>query len=752
LTPVGRRLAQLPLDPRLARMVVEGERNGCVEAVLVIAAALSIQDPRERPAGEEQAAAEAHGRFSDDGSDFFTYLSLWRYLNEQQASLSSSQFRKLCKAEFLNYLRVREWQDVHAQLRQLTPTGLPAGDANANTDAVHRSLLAGLLSHIGARDDTRRDFKGARNGRFAIAPGSALFKKPPRWVMAAELVETTRVWGRVAAPIKPEWVEHLRGHLVKRSYGDPWWDRRRGSAVAHERVTLYGLPIVTHRRVDYGTVDARVAREMFIRHALVEGEWETHHAFVQDNRKLVEEVRSLEDRARRRDILVHDDALFDFYNGRVAADATSTRRFDQWWKHERKSRPDLLSFTLEMLVGRAADDVTAASHPEVWRQGDLSLRLTYEFDPGSETDGVTVEVPLLVLNRVDGRGFDWHVPSLRRELVTELIRSLPKQLRRSFVPAPDYAKAFLDRAGPDNGPLLRTLTRELALMTGDVIPPDAWQLDRVPEHLKMTFRVVDEDGRALAQGKDLEALRERLRPAAEAAIAEAAGAVEQAGLRSWSFGALDKVVTVGRRGHTVTGYPALVDAGDSVGLRVLGTSADQEKEMWRGTRRLLLLGLPSPAKVLQRNVADATKLALAHWPGAMVTQLLRDSATCTVDQLMTEAGGPAWDEQGFDALLRSVRAGFVDTMAEVVSLVGRILDTRRTIEGRLDRVNTPAQQPAAEDVRSQLSRLVHPSFVTAAGAGRLPDVLRYLQAAEWRLGKLAADPRRDRDLMARVHR
>ncbi len=759
LTPVGRRLAQLPLDPRLARMVVEGEGNGCVEEMLVIAAALAIHDPRERPAGKEQAAAEAHARFADHGSDFFTYLNLWRYLRDQQASLSSGQLRKLCRAEFLNYLRVREWQDVHGQLRQLAraPRAPAGGGDPPDRDAVHRSVLAGLLSHVGMRDDAKRDFQGARNGRFAVAPGSALFKKPPRWVMAAELVETNRVWARVAAPVRPEWAERLGAHLVKRSYGEPWWDARRGSAMAHERVTLYGLPIVTGRRVAYARVDPQAAREMFIRHALVEGDWETHHLFLRDNRKLVEEVRALEDRARRRDILVGDDALFGFYDARVGPEVTSAGRFEQWWKHERHRRPELLRFSLELLVDPAAGDVTAESYPEVWRQGDLALRLAYEFEPGSETDGVTVEVPLVVLNRIDVNGgdedgFDWQVPGLRRELVTELIRSLPKQLRRNFVPAPDYAAAFLDRAGPDDGPLLPTLARELAHMTGEAVPAESWQLDRVPDHLKMTFRIVDDRGRTLALGKDLEALKLRLLPQARAAVAHAVAAVEQSGLRSWSFGELARVVVGERRGHAVTGYPALVDEGDSVAARVLATEAEQERAMWAGTRRLLLLNLPSPAKAVQRRLADETKLALTLGPDATVTELLDSCAACAVDGLVADAGGPAWDQEGFAALLSAVRVRFADTLADVVALVGRILETRRRAVARLAAMTAPALQPAVDDVRAQLSRLVHPGFVAAAGARRLPDVLRYLQAVDRRLEKLPGDPARDRELAARVQR
>ena len=761
LTPLGRRLAQLPVDPRLARMVVEADRNGCVREVMVVAAALSIQDPRERPADRQQAAAEQHGRFADKDSDLLAYLNLWQYLRERQKALSSSQFRKLCKAEFLHYLRVREWQDLYGQLRQVAKAlGLSLNSTPGDRQAVHRSLLAGLLSHIGLKDSEKQEYLGARGARFAISPGSALFKKAqPRWVMAAELVETSRLWGRTVARIEPEWVEALAEHLVKRSYSEPHWERTRGAVMADEKVTLYGVPVVASRRVNYGRIDPALSRELFIRHALVEGDWQTHHRFFHENRELLEEVEELEHRARRRDILVDDQTLFDFYDRRVGQDVVSARHFDSWWKEVRAAQADLLSFEKSMLIKQGADGVDELDHPDAWQQGGLALRLSYQFEPGTQADGVTVHVPLAVLNQVTGDGFDWQVPGLREELVTALIRSLPKPVRRNLVPAPDYARAFLARAAPREAPLLDVLARELERMSGVAVPPGSWQLDRVPDHLKVTFRVVDERRRTLAEGKDLEALRLRLKGRLRAALAVAVDGVEQQeGLRTWSLGTLPRSVEQQRGGRVVRAFPALVDEGGSVAVRMLESEAEQQRAMWLGTRRLLLSQVPSPVKVVLGRLTGRAKLTLGQYPHGSPAELFGDCVTCAVDALMAECGGPAWDEDGFAKLHDKVRAELADTTFDVVTEVERILAVAYDVEERLkEGMATPAPapadvraQPALADVRAQLSELVYPGFVTATGRRRLPDVLRYLRAIAHRLERLPHDPHRDREQMLRL--
>ena len=752
LTPVGRSLAQLPVDPRLARMILEADRNGCVREVIVIAAALSIQDPRERPVDKQQAATEKHARFADPTSDFLALLNLWQYLREQQQELSSNQFRRLCKAEFLNYLRIREWQDLVSQLRQVAKQlGIAYSTAPEDPQRIHLSLLAGLLSHLGLKDADKNEYLGARGAKFAVFPGSALFKKPPRWVMAAELVETSRLWGRIAARIEPEWAEKLAPHLVKRTYSEPHWEAKRGGVVAFEKVLLYGVPLVASRKVDYGRIDPELSRELFIRHALVEGDWRTHHKFFHANRSMLAEVEELEHRVRRRDIVVDDETLFAFYDARIPADVVSGRHFDAWWKKARRMQPELLDFTEELLVSDEAGAVRAAEYPDTWQQGDLTLPLSYQFEPGTAADGVTVHIPLPVLNRVEAEGFDWQIPGLRLDLVTALIRALPKQVRKNFVPAPDHAAAALTAISPADGPLLGALADELYRLTRVAVPRDAWALDGVPDHLRMTFRVEDGDGRVRAEGKDLDALKRKLAPRVRVTIAEAAAGIEQGGLTAWPGGELPRTFEHrGAGGHAVKGFPALVDEGATVAVRVLGTPAEQEAAHWRGTRRLLMLTTPSPLRSVLGGLSNQVKLALGRNPYGEVPKLLDDAVAAAVDFLVEGAGGPAWDAAGFEALRDRVRAELVGTVVDVVTVVSRILAAVHAVETRISSVRQPALLAALTDIRAQLSDLVYAGFVSATGRRRLPDVLRYLQAIERRLDKLPENPNRDREWTVRV--
>ncbi|MET8066855.1 ATP-dependent RNA helicase HrpA [Micromonospora sp. NPDC005313] len=759
LTALGRRLAQLPVDPRLARMVLEGERNGCATEVVVIAAALSIQDPRERPAEKQAQADQAHARFADSESDFVAYLNLWRYLREKQRELSSSAFRRMCKAEYLNYLRVREWQDIVSQLRQVLRTadkGEGRRGAGADlpeeidTPKVHQSLLPGLLSHLGLKDAQKHEYLGARGAKFAIFPGSALFKKPPRWVMAAELVETSRLWGRVAGRVEPEWVEPLAQHLVKRSYSEPHWEKKQAAVMAYEKVTLYGIPIVTSRKVNFGRIDPALSRELFIRHALVEGDWQTHHHFWRDNQRLLTEIEELENRARRRDILVDDETIFAFYDQRIPADVVSGRHFDSWWKKTRREQPDLLTFTRELLVNDGRGGVDEEDFPDQWRADGVTLPLTYTFDPTAPTDGVTVDIPLPLLNQVPVESFDWQVPGLREELVIALIRSLPKPVRRNFVPVPDYARAALAAITPGEEPLLAALTRQLRRMTGVTVPADAWDLGRLPPHLRVTFRVLGDDDKPVAEGKDLPALQRELRQEVRQVVAAAAPDVARTGLTEWSIGTLPRTIEQVRAGFAVTAYPALVDEGTTVGVRVFDSAAEQEAAHWAGTRRLLRLTLPSPAKFLQGRLTNEAKLALSRNPHGSVPELIEDAAGAAIDKLIGDAGGPAWDAEGFAALRERVRADLVDTVVELMERVRRVLAAGYAVEQRLGATRNLAVVAALADIRNQLTGLVHKGFITETGYARLPDLLRYLTAIERRLDRLPGNPQRDKQQQDRV--
>src|SRR5215207_4791192 len=729
LTRTGRRLAQLQVDPRLGRMILEAGELDCAAEVIPIVAALSIQDPRERPQEQRAQADQSHARFADEPSDFLAYLNLWRYLREQQRALSGSQFRKRCKAEYLHYLRVREWQDLAGELRRSAKElGISLNQQPAEPAAVHRALLSGLLSHVGVKEGQGREYLGARGARFAIFPGSALARKPPAWVMVAELVETSRLWGRDAARIDPRWVEPLAEHVVHRSYSEPRWVPERASVVATERVTLYGLPIVTGRTVQYGRIEPVLSRELFIRRALVEGEWETRHAFWAANQALLEEVDALEQRTRRRDLRVGDEALFAFYDERVPADVVSGAHFDRWWRDARQVDPDLLTFSLEqLLTDEAADALDRAGRPSEWKQGDIVLALSYRFEPGAEHDGITVHVPLKVLPQLRAAGFDWLVPAFRGELVTALIRSLPKDARRKLVPVPEVAAEVLAALKPRKGRFADAVAAELWRLRGVRVGPGDFDPARLPAHLRMTFRIEDEQGAVVAEGTDLGALRERVRPRLRAELASAAAGLEASGLTAWTIGELPRTVALPGTGQAVRGYPALVDEGATVGVRVLETPA------------------------VQGRLTNAQRLALAGAPHDGVGAVLADATTAALDALIAEAGGPAWDAAAFARLRSHVGGRLQAKTAEVVAAVARILDAARDVERRLETLSAPAFEPARRDVRAQLARLVQPGFAARTGAARLGDVERYLQGAARRLDRLPDATAVDRDRMRAVH-
>ncbi|AKH65332.1 ATP-dependent helicase HrpA [Photorhabdus thracensis] len=752
LTLIGRQLAQLPVDPRLARMVLEARHHGCVREVMIITSALSIQDPRERPLEKQQVSDEKHRRFADKDSDFIAFLKLWDFLKEQQKELSSSQFRKLCRQDYLNYLRVREWQDVYTQLRQVVKeVGLPVNSQDADYRSIHVSLLSGLLSHIGQKDTDKQEYTGARNARFSIFPGSGLFKKPPKWAMVAELVETNRLWGRIAARIEPEWIEPLATHLVKHHYSEPHWQKSQGATMAREKVTLYGLPIVASRLINYSKIDPMLCRELFIRHALVEGDWQTRHAFFRANLKLREEIEALEHKSRRRDILVDDEILFSFYDQRIPQSVVSTGHFDRWWLKTNRTQPDLLNFEKNMLIKGDADKISALDYPNYWHQDALKLRLSYQFEPGTEADGVTVHIPLPVLNQVKNEGFDWQIPGIRYDLVVALIKSLPKPVRRNFVPAPNYAQAFLERIPQPQSTLLDSLEGELRRMTGVTVSRDDWQLEQVPDHLKMTFRVAGEKNRTIAEGKDLAALKVRLKEKVQETLSAVADdGIEQSGLHIWSFGELPERYEQKRGGYSVKAFPALVDEKESIGIRLFETELEQQTAMWEGTRRLLLLNIPSPIKYLHEKLPNKSKLGLYFNPYGKVLDLIDDCISCGVDKLIAGNGGPAWNEQTFIQLQNKVRAELNDTVVEIARQVEQILTTVFAINKRLKGRVDISLALALSDIKAQLSGLVFKGFVTANSWKRLPDVLRYLHGIDRRLEKLAIDPHRDRTQMGRV--
>ncbi|GAB2598084.1 ATP-dependent RNA helicase HrpA [Pseudactinotalea suaedae] len=778
LTDVGRQLAQLPIDPRLGRMLVEAERLGCVREVMVIVAALSVQDVRERPADAQQQADEKHRRFADPTSDFLSLLKLWDYLREQQNELSGSAFRRLCKSEFLHYLRVREWQDVHSQLRQLAkPLGMhvnPPDRGATDPDRVHQAVLAGLLSHIGAYDERKRDYLGARGTRFVVFPGSGLAKKPPAWVMAAELVETSRLFARTVARIQPEWVEPLAEHLIKRTYSEPHWSGKQGAAMVKEKVLLYGIPIIADRAVPYARVDPADARELFIRHALVEGDWRTHHRFVKDNEAVRAEAEELEARSRRRDLMVDDETLVAFYDARLPASVTGARAFDAWWKQARHETPDLLTLTIADLVPDAGAAADSSLFPDTWRQGDLELPLTYQFAPGDDADGVTVHVPIAVLPRLRPAGFDWLVPGLAEELAVATIRAFPKPVRVQLVPAPDVAASIQTRLpawasvapAPDGAPSYAEAFSDAARRLRDVeIPAEAWDPTKLPAHLRMTFRVHGERGAVLGEGKDLAALQRQLarhsgeavQQAVRAAVRKAQQPAEPGGSGARAADSAPKALTgdwvvepsVGGRsqGHDVVGYPALVVDGGAVTIRVLATAEEQADQHHRGVLRLVTDALALPVGRVTSRWSTAETLALAASPYRSTEALVADIQLAAASLLTAERDlGAIRGRREVEALATELRGRFEDTVLQVSRQAAATLTASREVDAEVRRATSMALLATLEDVRAHQASLVGDGFISRTPADQLAHLPRYLKGDVVRIGKAEANPGRDAQL------
>lgn len=833
LTAIGRAMAAFPVDPRLARMIIEGGRRGCAKEMMVLAAALTIQDPRERPADVRAEADAMHARFVDDTSDFSSFLLLWDYINEQQAALSSSQLRKMCHREFINYLRIREWQDLFAQLREMGRTANihASGGRDINASAhevdIHKSLLTGLLSHVGVKEEREKDSKGrtrgpreylgARGTKFAIFPGSGLFKKGPDWVLSAELVETSRLWARTNAAIEPQWIEEVGKHLISVQYSEPHWSLSSGAAVAYAKGTLFGLTIYADRPVQYARVDAAAAREIFIQSALVEGQWHTQHKFYLRNQRALAEVEELEARLRRRDLRVDDSVLFAFYDARIPAHVTDVRAFDKWWKQARLEDDNYLDFNPEKLINEEASDYDDSQFPRQWVQrtdsGELTLDLRYEYAPtagigGARTDaakrdGVAVQVPILFLNQLSPEPFRWQIPGLRHELVTALIKSLPKAIRRNFVPAPDVARAACAALEEDYSPATDELLPSLALvlrrLRGVVVEPEAFNWDAVPEHLKMSFQVRNARNKILGEGKDLRALQQQLHKEIRSALADSLGASDEAmakmvalaqggtgnsgdsarpgakkggkspsaqanagasgGVREVSGltefpadmfpdGAIPRKVQRVIATQAVNGYPALVDEGSSVGLRIFPTEAEQLHAQRRGIIRLLQLQVPSPVRYVSEHLSHKEKIVFTQNPHGSIDELIRDCTVAALDHLVPHT--PIFTQTEYSELYEHVRAELIETVFDVTKLVAEILSEATALKKAIKKATSLTTMHAVSDVKGQMENLVYPGFVAQTGYDQLVHIPRYLKAAQVRLTKLGPNLHRDNQLMLTV--
>ncbi|MEM9515943.1 MAG: ATP-dependent RNA helicase HrpA [Actinomycetota bacterium] len=762
LTRIGRRLARLPIDPRLGRMILEADRHNCVREVLVIAAGLSIQDPRERPEERREQAAELHNRFRTPGSDLLSMVALWDYLRGLQRELSGNAFRRRCRAEFLHYVRVREWMDLFSQLRRVAGSlGIRPGTDEGHPDRVHRAVLAGLLSHVGMRDGERRDFIGARQSRFVIAPGSVLTRRPPPWVMAAQLVETNQLYARRVATIDPSWIEPAAKHLTKRSHGEARWDERGGRAVTTERVTLYGLPIVTDRVVGLDRLDRDVARAWFISRALVAGEadaaWRERQQFLARNRQYLDAMQRRADRARRSS-LVDDEAIYEFYSRRIGDDVVSTRSFDRWWKDVRHDEPDLLELSDGAMRAATANRdplPTLGEFPDAWRHDvsdtqAIELPLTYRYAPDEPLDGVTVHIPVSSLNQLRDPHFDWQVPGHRRALVETLVRSLPKAIRRELIPLGDTIDDVVAVLKEPSGALVEELAQQLSARSGRRIAADSFDPAVVPDYLRLHIVVSDDAGDVLAVGDDLDALRDRLRNEVRRSIAAAAPIEERRGITSWDVGDLPRSVESSDRALDVLGYPTLLDVGDSVALRVVSSPEVQERAMRGGVRRLLLLnGAPAPLAVV-RAASNDVRLTIARGD-LPLDDVAADCVAAAVDALLAEHGALPWTEAEFGALRRLVRDRADVLAGRALVAAAAVTAAAVEVHERLARLHAASVRASVDDANAHLGRLVRPGFVASAGVDRLDDVERYVRAIAYRLDHLAGAVERDRRRMASVH-
>lgn len=767
VTPVGRSMARLPIDPRLGRMILASAEHGCTGEVLTITAALSIQDPRERPVAAQAQADQCHARYKDPKSDYMTWLNLWKHLMEQQDALSSSAFRRYCRENYLNYVRVREWQDIRGQLRSLAKdaqAGLHGSPRNNNSssknaaldvdsssshpDIIHQAILTGLLSHVGVWDERSKDYVGARGARFAIFPGSALARKRPPVVMAAELVETSRLWARQVAAIDPSWAETAGEHMIKRVYTEPVWSKKRASVVATEKVLLLGVPLVSDRVVTYSRIDPQFCREEFIRRALVEGDWRTNHRFVAHNEEVLAQAHDTQHRARRHDVVVDDEDLFAFYNRRIPADVVSGRHFDSWWKTQARTHPELLNFTLADVVGDAAQQVDEAQFPSTWRVGAVTLPLSYQFQPGLDADGVTVHVEAGLLNQVSNEGFDWMIPGMREELVTALLRSLPKPLRRQLVPVPDTAGLVCAAlpAHPE-GESITAAIETIILRTHKIqVTAQDWDWSRVPDHLRPTFRVIHHD-QTVAEGKDLSQLQGHAAQEVASAVAEATAHVESEQVHWLPDEPIAEQVEATPGQVAVQGYPGLVVEGPTVALRVFPSAKSAAAAHRDAVVTLILAKVPSYAGPVVRDASDVQKLTLAVSPYPTTAALVADLDAAIVEHVMDAAGPPPRDAATAQTLVAAIRQDGTAVATQAVKDTVAVLAAARATHSAMPK-SVPLELLASlTDCKDQLAAVFGVGFVRRAGVARLPDIQRYVTAVEHRVKALGDDAARDQRRM-----
>ena len=764
LTDMGKQLARLPIEPRFARMLIESKHNNAIREVMIVVAGLTIQDPRERPIEKREKADLLHARFTDPTSDFLTLVNLWNYLEGQQQKLSSSAFRKLCKAEHLNFLRIREWQDLVKQLKLISkPLGLEPGPARVNPDGIHKSLLAGLLSQLGLLSEQKpkfvngrpvkqknsREYLGSNGKKFVVFPGSALAKKPPEALMSAELVETSRLFARMNAAIDPSWAAEIAGELCRRQISDPHWEKKLGAAIALAKVTLFGLIIISGQKVQYSRIDPLHARELFIRHALVDGEWDSKQAFERENRKLLAELEAEAERARKPELIPDEQDQFRFFNNRIPLDVFSTRSFEGWWRKVKIEKPSLLTMTRENLKEVALVAPDENEFPGTWITQGHQFDLRYRFAPGDIEDGVTIDIPVEVLPSLNPMEFDWLVPGLRLELVTELIRSLPKAIRKSVVPAADWAKRIMEQLQPA-GVLTENLAQTIQRLAGVKVEASDFDLSRLSDGLKMTYKVLDQKGKVLAISTSLEQLQAQFKMEGQRAVAQVASRlhkdIERQGLSSWDFDQLTELVETSSGNNSIKAYPALVLNGKMIDIEVLATEADRLAKHPRAVAELVHRAIPTPAKYIESHLKQQEKLAIAALPYGGISAFVDDVIVALAMEELSavRADGLIFKRAEFESIRDQVQARVLEYCFEIVSLVTEISTAAREASKAIASARAIDFLNELSDEKAHIAQLLSKNFVSNTPLDRLKRLPVYLKTISVRVVKMQESPMKDR--------
>lgn len=765
LTKIGNQIAKLPIDPRIARMVISAQKLNCLTEVLIIASALSIQDPRERPMDKQHAADEAHSKYKDERSDFLGFIKLWQLYHDKKKHLTQNKLRKYCKEHFLSFIRLREWHDIHQQLHiQVTQMGLKPNQTPADYREIHQALLSGLLSNIAFKSD-KTEYSGARNLKLKIFPGSALHKKGPKWMMAAELVETSRLYARIVAKIEPEWIEPVAGDLVRRQYADPHWEKKPAQVVAFEQVSLYGLPIVARRRIHFGPIDPVMSHQIFIRDALVQGDWHCPAPFFQHNLDLIKSIEQLEQKSRRRDVLVDDEVLFQFYKERIPEHIINGAGFDKWRKKAEKDSPQLLFLNRDELMQHQADHVTDDAFPDQMLVNLVPLSLEYHFEPGKTHDGITQTIPLSLLNQTNAERYQWLVPGLLRDKVIFLIKSLPKSQRRHFIPVPTYADNSLKNMSPESGALLPALSEQLRKQTGVDIALSDWKISELPNYLQMNFKVVDDEGELLDESRDLVQLQHKWAKQAAASFRQLPDSdFEQQGLTNWSFKDLPESITLEQNGLEMTAYPAIVDRDDHVDLTLMDTRKQAVDFTAKGLRRLFMLAQADSIKYLRKHLPDIKTLCLhyANVPPSPFNDEQQDTLLTPCEQLKTDLIHVAFDrcflleqdpiitKQDFEDRLEAKRSDLISIAGDLAKQVAKPLAEYHAIAKRLSDKMPLTAIYAIKEIGEQLNRLLYQGFVHHTPDSVLKRLPVYFKAVGQRLDKLVDNPTRDKQWMAEI--